>query len=834
MWRFCSVILGLGFTWACSFSAQAAEEMQTRVFRMRPEPHDFPGVVNAPPVDARKVLEEAGVTFPAGAEVAFDPLGGFLMVTNTAANLERTRAFVEEISLPQAPTIAFLVTAVAGPGELMRQVEAAATGAEDASKELNLLLNYANNPGSQVRVIGDCFLESTTGTRTSSTELKPGEKAGLKLVVEPILGSDGRSIESTLDLDLPGTPFSAYLRAQSGQTKLAGVTRPAKTAKEADGMLWAVFVTATARRSTGAAMVTLPVVIEDSEAAAAGLQTGVFQVPDGLFEAAGSVPFALQPWLASQGITFDAGAKVSHKGGVLRMTNTQVNIGRMTVLVERFLEGSLKTGLWTLHTFEAPATLLRGLAQRTAARTDDAAMLATVQSTAEKGEARCVDFVFLDSKPDAKSQWQAGHDRWQVSSVDQDAAGRLRLGLGPRFVGTRLEVEMATSPYSRRLEVEVSHEIHPPGPDEEPVTMIDPDTKQPRDLPAINYHPAKTRRKLALLPGDTRLLALREPVGRSASGMLWATFLRCTTPPNVPPPPPPPPPAEKKEAGPAPDPQGWETRSFRVPSEFLSSCCGHEPDKPRLTERSILEIQGIPFPSGATAVFTPATRTLQVRNTRENLDLVEEYVKTITANPPATIVLDAQILQGSGDLLRRLAVATTGPSDHRAALDELLAAVKAGTVRRIDTARITTRSGTPASSERTTEHTHNKSVGKDDKGAAVFEQEKRAVGWSLKMEPTIGADGCTVHLTVKSEFHTGEPQEHVQNVLDHGRLLEVPLTEYHFHQVQTHLSMPGGTARLVSVWKPTGKPEFEKEDILQVMFITCDVLRGPLEEDHKE
>jgi hypothetical protein len=38
--------------------------------------------------------------------------------------------------------------------------------------------------------------------------------------------------------------------------------------------------------------------------------------------------------------------------------------------------------------------------------------------------------------------------------------------------------------------------------------------------------------------------------------------------------------------------------------------------------------------------------------------------------------------------------------------------------------------------------------------------------------------------------------------------------------------MPDGTTRLLSLYKPTGKPEFEKEDILQAIFITCDILRA--------
>ncbi len=38
--------------------------------------------------------------------------------------------------------------------------------------------------------------------------------------------------------------------------------------------------------------------------------------------------------------------------------------------------------------------------------------------------------------------------------------------------------------------------------------------------------------------------------------------------------------------------------------------------------------------------------------------------------------------------------------------------------------------------------------------------------------------------------------------------------------------LPGGTTRLLSLYKPTGKPEFEKDDTLRAIFITCALLRA--------
>lgn len=152
--------------------------------------------------------------------------------------------------------------------------------------------------------------------------------------------------------------------------------------------------------------------------------------------------------------------------------------------------------------------------------------------------------------------------------------------------------------------------------------------------------------------------------------------------------------------------------------------------------------------------------------------------------------------------------------------------MKTGTVQHLNTARIETKSGTRATTEQGQEHSAISEVSVNDKGAPSFEQETRLVGLRVELEPTVGADGVTVELSIAPEFHPAPPFEHREHIIDtQGRRLEFPLTDYHQAKVTTGITLPDDTARLLSLYKPTGKPEFEKEDILQVIFITCDVLR---------
>lgn len=88
-----------------------------------------------------------------------------------------------------------------------------------------------------------------------------------------------------------------------------------------------------------------------------------------------------------------------------------------------------------------------------------------------------------------------------------------------------------------------------------------------------------------------------------------------------------------------------ETQIFRVPPDILSRQpraggrqqgakdpfeAGPKNDKPtvnpRRTAKEVMQAFGIPFPDGATAVFNPVTSQLIVRNTGDNLKLVQAFV----------------------------------------------------------------------------------------------------------------------------------------------------------------------------------------------------------------
>ncbi|MCX6849420.1 MAG: hypothetical protein NTY98_10905, partial [Verrucomicrobia bacterium] len=124
------------------------------------------------------------------------------------------------------------------------------------------------------------------------------------------------------------------------------------------------------------------------------------------------------------------------------------------------------------------------------------------------------------------------------------------------------------------------------------------------------------------------------------------------------------------------------------------------------------------------------------------------------------------------------------------------------------------------------EHKSISELSLDDKAQPVFNRETRPVGLNVELEPTTSKDSPFVNLILSAEYHTAPPLDHREHLIDpQGCRLEIPLTDFFTSKTTTGITLSSGSARLLSLYKPTGKPEFEKDDILQAIFITCDILR---------
>ncbi|MBE2285938.1 MAG: hypothetical protein IAE77_20950 [Prosthecobacter sp.] len=802
-----------------------------------------------------------------------------LTVTNTQANLELVAAFAESLRKNAPANVAHQLMIVEGPGELIRTINAAASRTADAGKELEMLLDYASKPGSNIRVVADAFMEGRHGVHSSTAAVREHFHAtgldldaqsrptttwemrplGLSLAISSALGTDPDTLDESLKVefhpaapdlhqisvsepltgqlagistsDTSGVEFTTAITSSAGTTKLVGVTEPVGPQAQKADVLWAVFITNSVRHVE---MLPSPPRSENTTPLPAGMEAATFLADEALFATLMEQDQqSLRHWMeTAQGISFPTGSVLERRGQHLHVINTPAMIESIGALVTHARNTAPHTLSFTLLTLQAPASLLRDLTRKSmTASGDDTSMLAHLEAAVQRGDAMWIDTLHIDSQSGGRSICESVREHTHVSGFLINDKNVPEIEFDMRTTGSSLEVEAALLGDGHTVGLNVSHEIHSSGPEARSADFRDPVTGRPFAMPATDFHVLKANTSLQMIRGGIKLISLHKPTGRDTGGQLWATFLRSDVVPRS---------AkqlaiELTQKRQAPDAEGLETRTFKVPADFMgdAGAAFRESDPfdvtapdPGHARKGILAHPGISFPKGASANFNPGESTLTIRNSPENLLRIKRLLEEIYNKGPKSIAVTMHVLQAPGPLLRRLAALAAQKSDHRGELDELLAAVRIGEAQALGTHRIETKAAVRATTQQGTESAGLSDLRIAKDGKTEILTESRNVGFKVEVEPSVEADGTTVEMNIACEFHTAPPLEHREHVIDtQGRRLEFPLTDYHVSKVSTCITIPDGTARLLSLYKPTGKPEFEKEDILQAIFITCDILR---------
>jgi general secretion pathway protein D len=102
------------------------------------------------------------------------------------------------------------------------------------------------------------------------------------------------------------------------------------------------------------------------------------------------------------------------------------------------------------------------------------------------------------------------------------------------------------------------------------------------------------------------------------------------------------------------------TKEYRVPPGFIAntpSTGGSSGDlgaAGRSTAKDFLEAQGVQFPPGASANFLASSSRLIVRNSQENLDLVDALVESSTGAVPSQVEIESKFVEISQNNLKEL------------------------------------------------------------------------------------------------------------------------------------------------------------------------------------
>jgi hypothetical protein len=102
----------------------------------------------------------------------------------------------------------------------------------------------------------------------------------------------------------------------------------------------------------------------------------------------------------------------------------------------------------------------------------------------------------------------------------------------------------------------------------------------------------------------------------------------------------------------------------------------------------------------------------------------------------------------------------------------------------------------------------------------------RKVGLEFEYEPTISPDGRLIEMNYHLTYDYAPPSLIATPAPKDDKLIR-PLDRRHrFHQANltSGTTMAHGTQRLLGIWKPEGKPEFDDGSKLQAAFLRVDIV----------
>jgi phage baseplate assembly protein gpV len=859
-----------------------AFEYRPSPFRELPDPFAAEPATVKPNVrdTSRSYLKRAGIDFPDGSASFYDATTHQFTIHNTPEMLKFTEAYLEDLARLEPSSVSFYVQILEAPGAVLRDLEKQVTVNADCGKALASLLKRAQQPSSDLRLVTSARIEALNGHQsvyesiiehafceTLHFDMKnrlnvpyARRAVGAMIELDPTVGPDMRTIELNYQIGLhPGLPIrrdmavtdpttqekvafstSDFMLAHfvssttftDGMTKLVGITRPPGVAPAAgDDVVWGIFIAAKIQRTAlepkdrpqphtlaeGLHSVRRTVRADDLEYAIHGHFFGEVELPAS--EKRGPIP----DFLTRNGITHVEGSSFTIEEDTLLITNTLENIERIDgLLTEDFGNGS-KSCRHVLHIVEAPAKLLRELSTSAHQHFDHAAEWSRVLEAVDDGSARHLEVSWVVGKPMNKIILTTGRDHAYLDGLNLTPEGKAELLIQRRLIGASLtltptdETQYPHS-YEYRLETHTAPE------ELRRLEFRDPSSQKRFDLPFTDFHLARARGRTILHSGSVKLLSIWKPAGRpelEKKDLQHAAFLRCVETTHLSPPRQ----VSKTKAPPPRDPKAWESRRFKVPPDFLATAAagGPEPSASpryeRVTAQDVLSAAGVSFPEGASATYDPITSTLIVKNTVENLRLIESYTEELVKNGPKTLVLTAHLLDGPESLLRESLERSLTQTDHRGEMQRLFDSIATSKVTSLGTLRVESKGGTRATAKQTTEQTHVTEVGVNAEGIPRLTAPRRDVGLVIEVEPTIGPDGITAEINLDLHYDTAPPKEHREHLTDRstGKPIEVPLTDFYTTHLQTSLTMLDGSARLIGLWPG-------KEQRLQALFITCDIV----------
>ncbi len=259
---------------------------------------------------------------------------------------------------------------------------------------------------------------------------------------------------------------------------------------------------------------------------------------------------------------------------------------------------------------------------------------------------------------------------------------------------------------------------------------------------------------------------------------------------------------------------------------FKTSPPSHPPsEKEKRTAKSakrILEEEGVDFPKGTSAELDWDTGVLTVTHNPVGMLLIESYIDHISSRAERALQWQVEIYRLPALLVLELQDSSINQADHTPERDAVLKLVKKDQAELITSLSLECRSGQRAKSSDGDDYRYidRYEWQKDsDKILPIF--ETRTVGTVFEMDPVLGADDSTIDISFHLEHHTAPPSQEMTQIRlpDSDNNIDFSLPVFHSKTILTQITIQSGTTRIIAVYRPTGKAEYEKENLMEIVFL---------------
>ncbi len=826
-----------------------------------------------------EILSSQGISFPPGSKARFYPAAQVLVVTNTPENLDLAEAFTDSLDGENySKNVSLTVHLIQAPESRLISLAATTTSKKDQTQDLQALLAEAGVGGTGVEVVHTAFMQTRGGYRCTFESITEHVAAGgmdraepdggdnerhtlplgFRMEVVPTVDMEGRVIELNLapELtllrkesqdkvkqlgaeDIQTAKLMTAVTLLNGQTRLLG-TWPAKGEAEQIGqdVSQCVFITAN---------VTEPRLTVPSRRAvlsfmgtAAEMTERRFDLPREFLEFHHAAGFQnILDLLMRNGLDLPEGSAVTLDGPKHLLVKTT---GEMSVVLEawlrRFGETFPESVNYAIEIVRAPAKTLRPLIAECAGKSDHRLALEKLQAAVVKGEAQQMGLHHLETNFSGDSLIESGMYRQVVTGLKWHGDKHLSVQTDRQACGFRLNLNGSIG-VDGLVDFGYVLDYNNAPPTSWRKAFAASGFKSDLVQPMEDLHLCRIQSSGISKDGNVKLMGMWRPVGvggRTGEDVLEAAFMTCHLVRH---------PgrletfekilgARRKSARQAAD-EKLLTRVFKVKPDFLVSEMTVPagigiPDpfaqpartEPKIREIDVFKARGIPFPEGAEVIsHGRVSSQLIVKNTEANLALIEAYINRVNRDVMPNLNLTLHIIEAPAAEVRKFLAGHAVENNPAKALEALMSSSDSEGWKSLVTLNVSAKSGQKAVVEEVQEHLVVN--GHDISASCVLspaEQAIKPVGTRLEVEAKADVDGLRLDLTCELKHHFAPPSIRAESLGDmDAKPIAVQLTDLHAVNAQVSLTMMSGTSRILAVWKPTGLPKFEEEDLLQMAIL---------------